>query len=124
MWTTISAMRLPTRLCLVLPAAAVGLSVLGGCGGGGSTGPSASVVRTATANDVKRVLTDKGISVKGAITCNGKAPGVIDCVGTTTDGKPVSATLNASTSGLSCTGPMVVNVDNSQVAASPNEKCS
>jgi len=82
------------------------------------------VVRTATANDVKRVLTTKGISVKGSITCDGRAPGVIDCIGITTDGKSVSATLIASTSGKSCTGPMVVNVANVQVDSLPNEKCS
>jgi len=82
------------------------------------------VVRTATANDVKRVLTDKGMGVKGAITCNGRAPGVIDCLGTTSDGKPISATLNASTSGTSCTGPMVVNVGSTQIASMTNERCS
>lgn len=121
-------MRLPTRVRLVLPAAA-GLSILGGsllgaCGSGGSSGPSASVVRTATANDVKRVLATDNVSVKGTITCDGKAPGVIDCIGTTTDGKSISATVNASTSGQNCTGPMVVNVGTNQVASLPNEKCS
>ncbi|MDQ1420674.1 MAG: hypothetical protein QOJ52_2636, partial [Acidimicrobiaceae bacterium] len=40
------------------------------------------------------------------------------------DGKDIQATLVASTSGLSCTGPLVVNVDKTQLDSLPDEKCS
>lgn len=98
--------------------------LVAGCGGGGSSGPSAARVRSTTARDVAALLRTHNVDVKGDISCFGQAPGIVDCHGTTADDKDIQATLTASTSGLSCTGPMVVNVDNMQLASSPNEKCS
>ena len=120
-------MHLPlgARRRLPVLAIAVLLATLGaGCGKKGTSGPSAAKVRTATAADVVTVLTSHSIDVKGDISCFGQAPGVVDCHGTTSDGKDIQATLVASTSGLSCTGPMVVNVDKTQLASLPDEKCS
>lgn len=108
----------------LLPAVAVTVVLAAGCGGGGSSGPSAARVRTTTAADVGALLRAHNVDVKGDISCFGQAPGIVDCHGTTTDDKDIQATLTASTSGLSCTGPMVVNVDNKQLVSSPNEKCS
>ena len=48
---------------------------------------------------------------------------IVDCLGYTTTGTMITATLTASTSGLSCTGPMVVNVGKTQYS-NPDEKCS
>jgi len=112
------------RARLLLPAAVVTAVLATGCGGGGTTGPSKDKVRSTTAADVVTVLRGHNISVKGSITCDGQAPGIVDCHGTTTDGKDIQATLTASTSGLSCTGPMVVNLDKKQLASLPDEKCS
>lgn len=103
--------------------------IAGGCSKGNSPSVSTDVIRSKTAADVVTVLKGHDIAVKGSITCNGRAPNagqvsVIDCLGTTTDGKAISATLNASTSGKSCTGPMVVNVGATQVDSLTNEKCS
>jgi hypothetical protein len=112
------------RARLLLPAAVLTAVLAGGCGGSKSSGPSADEVRSATAADVVAALHTKNITVKGSISCFGQAPGIVDCHGTTSDGKDIQATLNASTSGLSCTGPMVVNVNKAQVASLPNEKCS
>ncbi|MDQ1392174.1 MAG: hypothetical protein QOF30_1151 [Acidimicrobiaceae bacterium] len=116
-------MRLSNRARLVLPVA-VAVAVLAGCGGKGSSGPSKDKVRSTTAADVTSVLRSHNVAVKGSITCDGQAPGVIDCHGTTSDGKDIQATLVASTSGLSCTGPMVVNVNKAQLVSLPDEKCS
>ncbi|MDQ1364057.1 MAG: hypothetical protein QOF20_3397 [Acidimicrobiaceae bacterium] len=117
-------MRLSKRARLVLPAAVVAAVLASGCGGGGTSGPSKDKVRSTTAADVLAVLRTHNVAVKGSITCDGQAPGVIDCHGTTTDGKDIQATLVASTSGLSCTGPLVVNVDKTQLDSLPDEKCS
>jgi ABC-type glycerol-3-phosphate transport system substrate-binding protein len=117
-------MRLLTHARLLLPAAVLMVALASGCGGGGTTGPSADKVRTTTASDVETVLRSMSVDVKGAITCFGQAPGIVDCKGTTSDGKDIQATLTASTSGLSCTGPMVVNVNKMQLASLPDEKCS
>lgn len=118
------SMHVSIRARFLLPAALVAAILASGCGGGGTTGPSKDKVRTTTAADVVSVLHSHNISVKGSITCDGQAPGIVDCKGTTTDGKDIQATLTASTSGLSCTGPMVVNVDKKQLASLPDEKCS
>ncbi|MDQ6615528.1 MAG: hypothetical protein M3083_12485 [Actinomycetota bacterium] len=117
-------MRLSTRARFLLPAAVVTLVLATGCGGGSTTGPSADKVRRTTAADVEAVLRSHNVATKGAITCFGQAPGIVDCHGTTSDGKEIVATLVASTSGLSCTGPMVVNVNKSQLVSLPDEKCS
>ncbi|HEX3541950.1 MAG TPA: hypothetical protein VHT75_16065 [Acidimicrobiales bacterium] len=109
---------------LLIPAALMTAVLAGGCGGGGTTGPSKDKVRTTTAADVTSVLHSHGVDVKGAITCFGQAPGIIDCHGTSSDGKDIQATLTAATSGLSCTGPMVVNVNKTQLVSLPDEKCS
>lgn len=118
-------MRIPSRACRVLPVAALLAALASGCGGSkGTPGPSKDKVRSTTAANVLAVLKSHNVAVKGAITCDGQAPGVIDCAGITADGMPITATLNASTSGLSCTGPMVVNVGKTQLDSLPNEKCS
>jgi hypothetical protein len=117
-------MRLSKRARLVLPAAVVAAVLASGCGGGGTSGPSKDKVRTTTAADVLSVLRQHSVAVKGSINCDGQAPGVIDCHGTTADSKDIQATLVASTSGLSCTGPMVVNVNKTQLVSLPDEKCS
>lgn len=108
---------------LILAPVATAILVTG-CGGGTTSGPSVDKVRTTTAADVATVLRTHNIDVKGSISCFGQAPGIVDCNGTTGDGKDIQATLTASTSGLSCTGPMVVNVDKMQVDSLPDEKCS
>jgi hypothetical protein len=112
------------RARLLIPAAVLTAVLASGCGGSKSSGPSADKVRSTTAADVVAVVRSKNISVKGSISCFGQAPGIVDCHGTTTDGKDIQATLTASTSGLSCTGPMVVNVNKTQLASLPDEKCS
>jgi hypothetical protein len=117
-------MRSSTRTRLLLPAAVVAAILAGGCGSKGSSGPSKATVTRTTATDVVNVLKSHNIAVKGAITCVGIAPGIIDCHGTTTDGKDIQATLNAGTAGLSCTGPMVVNVNRTQLVSLPDERCS
>ncbi len=117
-------MPLPTRARFVIPALVATAIFVTGCGGGAASGPSADRVRTTTAADVATVLRSHNIDVKGSITCFGQAPGIVDCKGTTSDGKDIQATLTASTSGLSCTGPMVVNVDKMQLDSLPDEKCS
>jgi hypothetical protein len=117
-------MQASIRVRLLLPATVVIAVLASGCGGKGTSGPSKDKVRSTTASDVVTVLRSHNISVKGSITCDGQAPGIIDCHGTTTDGKDIQSTLTASTSGLSCTGPMVVNVDKAQLVSLPDEKCS
>jgi hypothetical protein len=116
-------MRLLNHARVVLPAAAAVAMLAAGCGGHSTSGPSKATVRSKTAGDVVAVLKTHNVSVNGSITCFGQAPGIIDCHGTTTDGKEIVASLTASTSGLSCTGPMVVNVAKTQYS-SPDEKCS
>lgn len=116
-------MRLLSRARFVLPASVLVVVLATGCGGKSTPGPSKETVRTATAADVVAVLRSHDVQVKGSIDCFGQAPGIVDCHGTTSDGKEIVATLTASTSGLSCTGPMVVNVDKTQYSA-PDEKCS
>jgi len=111
------------RLCLGLCAAAVVTLLAGGCGAKSTTGPSKSVVRTATAAAVVQVLNAHNVDYKGSISCYGQAPGIVDCVGSTSSGTMITATLSASASGKSCTGPMVVNVGSTQYSE-PNEKCS
>ena len=100
------------------------VAVLASACGGGTSGPSKANVRNTTAADVVSVLQSHNISVKGAVTCDGMAPGIIDCRGTTSDGKDIQATLEASTAGQSCTGPLVVNVNKTQLVSRPDEKCS
>ncbi|MDP9073679.1 MAG: hypothetical protein M3N98_05780 [Actinomycetota bacterium] len=114
----------------VVPAAVLALAVVSGCGGGGGNSSSVStdVIRSSMSADVQRVLTSNGVTIKGTLSCEGKAPpsgkiAVFDCFGTSSDGKQISATLNASVSGKSCTGPTVVNVGPTQIASLPNEKC-
>ena len=108
---------------LLIPAVITAVLVCG-CSGSGTTGPSKDQVRTATAADVTSILHGHNIDLRGSITCFGQAPGIIDCHGTTSDGKDIQATLTAATSGRSCTGPMVVNVNKSQLVSLPDEKCS
>jgi hypothetical protein len=96
-----------------------------GCGGSGhNTGVSNGTAHSATAASVEAQLSQHGITVAGSIHCNGKAPGVIDCTGKTSDGKPISATLTAKTSGAACSGPLVISVGSTQVTAVDNAKCS
>jgi hypothetical protein len=113
-----------TRARLLLPAAVVTAILASSCGSKSSSGPSNATVTRTTAADVVSVLKSHNITVKGSITCDGIAPGIVDCHGTTTDGKDIQATLNASTAGLSCTGPMVVNINKTQLVSLPDEKCS
>lgn len=118
-------MHLSTRARFLLPVVVAGAVLASSCGGGSSgIGPSKAIVRSTTAADVVAALNTHLISVKGSISCYGQAPGIVDCHGTTSGGKEIIATLDASTSGLSCTGPMVVNVNGVQVASLPDEKCS
>jgi hypothetical protein len=117
-------MRVLTSARLLLPATVVTAILASGCGGKGSSGPSKATVTRTTAADVVAVLKSHNLSVRGSITCEGVAPGIIDCHGTTTNGDDVQATLNAGTAGLSCTGPMVVNVNKAQLDSLPDEKCS
>jgi hypothetical protein len=116
-------MHLLTRTSLLL-AAVVATAVLAcGCSTSSSSGPSTAKVDRTTAADVVAVLNIHSVVVKGSITCVGPAPGVVDCHGTTNDGKEIVATLVASTAGLSCTGPIVVNVGTTQYT-NPDEKCA
>ncbi|HEX3425193.1 MAG TPA: hypothetical protein VHT30_03620 [Acidimicrobiales bacterium] len=116
-------MPLLRRACLVFCAAAVAALLAGGCGSKGTSGPSTATVRKTTSADVVSVLQAHNVAFKGSISCFGQAPGVVDCVGSTTSGTMITAALSASTSGLSCTGPMVVNVGKTQYSE-PDEKCS
>jgi hypothetical protein len=116
-------MRLLTRTPLLVVAVVVTAVLACGCHKSSSTGPSNATVDKTTAGDVVAVLNIHSIVVKGAITCVGPAPGVVDCHGYTTDGTEIIATLVASTAGLSCTGPIVVNVGKTQYT-NPDEKCS
>jgi hypothetical protein len=117
-------MHVLTGARLLLPAAVLTAALAGGCGGSTSSGPSTATVRSTTAADVESVLRSHNVTVKGSISCFGQAPGIVDCHGTASDGKEITATLTAATSGLSCTGPMVVNLNRTQLAALPDEKCS
>lgn len=116
-------MHLLTRTQLVLAAVVVTAVLACGCSKTSTTGPSKDTVRKTTAADVVSVLNAHSVVLKGTITCFGEAPGYVDCHGTTADGREVIATLNASTAGLSCTGPIVVNVAKTQYT-NPDEKCS
>ena len=99
--------------------------VAAGCGGGGHrAGVSSGTAHSATAASVEAELSQRGVSVSGAIHCAGRAPGVIDCTGKTSDGKPVSATLTATTSGTTCSGPLVIHVASTEVASLASAKCS
>lgn len=104
-------------------AAAVVAVLAAGCGNKGASGPSKATVRRTTSADVVSVLQAHNVDVKGSISCYGQAPGIVDCLGQTSSGTMITATLSASTSGLSCTGPMIVNVGKTQYNE-PNEKCS
>jgi hypothetical protein len=106
----------PLALAIVLVAA--------GCGGGHGSGVSEGTAHSATAASVAAQLSQRGINLKGSMRCNGRAPGVIDCTGKTSDGKPVGATLTAKTSGQTCRGPLVITVGSTQVASLPDAKCS
>jgi hypothetical protein len=117
-------MHASTGARLLIPAVILTAALAGGCGGKSASGPSTATVRNTTAADVASVLRSHNVTVKGSISCFGQAPGIVDCHGTTSDGKEITATLTAATSGLSCTGPMVVNVKGTQLAALPDEKCS
>jgi hypothetical protein len=116
-------MHLLTRTHVLLAAVVMTAVLACGCSKSSSSGPSTATVDRTTAADVVAVLNIHSIVVKGAITCVGPAPGIVDCHGTTTDGREVIATLSASTAGLSCTGPIVVNVAKVQYT-NPDEKCS
>jgi hypothetical protein len=110
-----------------LPGFLVMIVVLGAaCGGsgGGNKGVSNSTVHAATAAAVAAQLSQRGITPSGAIHCDGRAPGVIDCVGKTRDGQTISATLSATTNGTSCTGPLVIHVGSNEVASVASAKCS
>lgn len=111
------------QVSLGLCAAAVVTLLAGGCGSKSAKGPSKSIVRTATAADVVQVLNAHNVDYKGSISCFGQAPGIVDCLGFTSSGTMITATLNASASGKSCTGPMVVNVGKTQYTES-DERCS
>ncbi len=94
------------------------------CGGKGSSGPSQATVERVTAAGVTSVLKAHNETLKGAITCVGVAPGIIDCHGTTTNGDEVQATLDATTAGQTCQGPLVVNVKGVKLDAVADEKCA
>jgi hypothetical protein len=96
------------------------------CGGssGGSKGVSNGTAHSATAAAIEAQLSQRGITPSGAIHCNGRAPGVIDCTGKTSDGKMISATLTAATNGTSCTGPLVIHVGSNEVASVASAKCN
>jgi hypothetical protein len=96
------------------------------CGGSGGSrkGVSNSTVHAATAAAIAAQLSQRGIDVSGEIHCNGRAPGVIDCIGKTKDGKAISATLDAQTNGTNCTGPLVIHVASNEVASVATAKCS
>ena len=85
---------------------------------------STGSVHAATAAAIAAQLSQRGIGLSGAISCNGRAPGVIDCIGKTTDGKTISATLTAATNGTNCSGPLVIAVASSEVASVATAKCS
>lgn len=117
-------MLLLTRARIVLPAAVVTAVLLAGCGGKSATGPSRATVERVTASDVTTVLKSHNVTTKGAISCVGIAPGIVDCHGTASTGEDIQATLEASTAGLSCHGPLVVNVNNMKLDALPDEACA
>ena len=117
-------MLLSTRARLLVPAVLVTAVLAAACGSKGTAGPSKATVARVTAADVVSVLKTHNLTPKGTITCDGLAPGIIDCHGTTTTGEDVQATLEASTAGLSCNGPLVVNVNKTKLDALPDEKCS
>jgi hypothetical protein len=96
------------------------------CGGsgGGQKGLSNGSVHATTAAAISAQLSQRSIGVSGAIHCNGRAPGVIDCIGRTTDGKTISATLTAATNGTNCRGPLVIAVASNEVASVASAKCS
>ena len=95
-----------------------------GSSGGSQKGVSTGTVHAATAAAIAAQLSQRGIDVSGAIHCNGRAPGVIDCVGKTKDGKAISATLDATTNGTNCSGPLVIHVASNEVASVATAKCS
>jgi hypothetical protein len=117
-------MHLLPRARFLLPAAVVTVVLATSCGGKGSSGPSQATVQRVTAADVVSVLKSHNETPKGVITCAGIAPGIIDCHGTTTNGDDVQATLEATTAGQTCQGPLVVNVKGVKLDALPDEKCA
>lgn len=116
-------MRLLPRARILFPAVALTVVLAAGCGSKSTAGPSKARVRSTTAADVVAVLKAHNVALKGTISCYGQAPGIVDCSGSTTGGTMITATLQASASGLSCSGPLVVNVGKTQYNA-PDEKCS
>jgi hypothetical protein len=109
-----------------VPLVATLALIASACGGsdGGGKGLSTGSVHAATAAAIAAQLSQRGIGLSGAISCNGRAPGVIDCIGKTTDGKTISATLTAATNGTNCSGPLVIAVASSEVASVATAKCS
>ena len=101
----------------------LGLLALVGAGCGGAKAPS-SPETSGAARTVALQLANRNIAIKGTISCNGRAPGVIDCTGTTTDKKPISATLAAKTGGTTCSGPLVISVGGTQLVSVADAKCS
>jgi hypothetical protein len=116
----------PVSRLLAVAIVIVGALIAAACGGSGGSGNgvSSGTVHAATAAAIAAQLSQRGIDVSGAIHCNGRAPGVIDCVGKTKDGKAISATLDAETNGTSCSGPLVIHVASNEVASVATAKCS
>jgi hypothetical protein len=76
-------------------------------------------LRGTTSLAVKAALSDNHLKYKGDITCTGNnLP--ITCIGTTTDGKPIAATL-APGSDSGCV--LVVTVGGQQIARESGGRC-
>jgi hypothetical protein len=116
-------MRLRPLLGLVVMVVALSASACGGSGGG-PKGVSNGAAHAATAAAMAAQLSQRGFTLSGAIHCNGRAPGVIDCVGKTSDGKVIAGTLTAATNGTSCSGPLVIHVGSNEVASVATARCS
>ncbi len=100
------------------------LAVVAFAGCSGSPASASNPATEATALTVTQQLAGRNITVKGTISCDGRAPGVIDCTGTSNDRKPIAATLNATTGGANCNGTLVISVGGTPLATIPNAKCS
>ena len=99
------------RRAVLVVTAVIGLA-LPGCTKG-------QTLRGTTSVAVKGELADKHVDYKGSITCSGSdIP--ISCTGTTTDGRPIAATL-ASNSSNSCV--LTVNVAGKEIVRQTGAKC-
>ncbi len=92
---------------------------LAACGGGsaGNAKADAAAARTVTSQFSKASVTVK------KLTCTGPVPGVIDCVGKTTDGKVVDATLTAQGNAATCHGPLIADLAGKSIASVADVAC-